>query len=73
MAHQLEGHKNHPVILSVTTLHCLMQQTYSSGMLKVEEREFYYMAISFLGRKPGPLKVERPERDGKITENKREN
>ena len=53
----------------VTTLHHLIQQTYSAGMHKVEERELYYMGTDFLVRKPDLLKVEKPERDGKITDN----
>ena len=54
----------------VTTLHHLIQQTYSTGMHEVEGKELYYMVIEFLVRKPDLLKVERPERYGKITDNK---
>ena len=68
-AHQLGGHKNHTMILMVTTLHHLIQQTYSAGTHEVEGKELYYMGTDFLVRKPDPLKVERPERDGKITDN----
>ena len=53
----------------VTTLHCLTQQIYSTGMHEVEGKELYYMGIDFLVRKLDPLKVEKPERDGKITDN----
>ena len=42
---------------------------YSTGMHKAEGRELYYMGTGFLVRKPGLLKVERPERDSKITDN----
>ena len=70
MACQVGGHKNYPMILTVTTLHCLTQHTYSIGTHEVEGRELYYMGTDFLVRKPDPLKVEKPERDGKITDNK---
>ena len=70
MAHQLGGHKNHPMTLMVTTLHRLTQQMYSTGTHEVEGKELFYMSIDFLVRKPDPLKVEKPERDGKITDNK---
>ena len=69
MAHQLGGHKNHPMILMVTTLYRPIQPMYSTGTHEVEGRELYYMDTSFLVRKPGLLKVERPERDSKITDN----
>ena len=69
MAHQLGGHKNHPVILMVTTLHCPTQQMYSTGMHEVEGKELYYMGANILVRKPDLLKVEKPERDGNITDN----
>ena len=69
MVHQLGGHKTHPMILMVTTLHCLIQQMYNAGMRKVEGKELYYMGTDFLVRKPDLLKVEKPERDGKITDN----
>ena len=70
MACQLGGHKNHPMILMVTTLHRPTQQMYRVGMHEVEGREHYYMGTDFLVRKPDPLKVEKPARDGKITDNK---
>ena len=57
------------MILMVTTLHHPTQQTYSIGMHKVEGRELYYMGTDFLVGKQDPLKVEKPERDGKITDN----
>ena len=68
MAHQLGGHKNQPVILMVTTLHHLTQQTYSAGTCEVKGKELYYMGTDFLVRKPDLLIVEKPERDGKITD-----
>ena len=68
-AHQLGGQKKHPMILMVTTLHYLFQQTYSTGMHEVEGKELYYMGTDLLVRKPDLLKVEKPERDGKITYN----
>ena len=49
-----------------TTLHHPTQQTYSAGTPEVEEGELIYMGTGFLVRKPDPLKVERPERDGKL-------
>ena len=58
-----------PVILMVITLHHQTQQTYSAGMCEVEGKELYYMDTDFLVRKLDPLKVEKPERDGKITNN----
>ena len=70
MAHQPGGHKKHPMILIVTTLHCLTQQMYSAGMHEVEGKELYYMGTDILVRKPDLLKVEKPGRDGKITDNK---
>ena len=57
----------------VTTFHHLIQQMYSAGMCEVEGRELYYIGTDLLVRKPGPLKVERPERDSKITDNGGEN
>ena len=69
MACQQGGHKNHPVILMVTTLHHPIEQTYSAGTLEIEGKELYYMGTDFLVRKPDLLKVEKPERDGKITDN----
>ena len=69
MAHQLGGHKKHPVILTVTTLHHLTQQTYSTATHEVEGKELYYMGTDFLVRKLDPLKVEKPGRDSKITDN----
>ena len=70
VAHQLGGHKNHPVILRVTTLHFPIQQMYSVGTCEVEGKELYYMGTDFLVRNPDLLKVEKPERDSKITDNK---
>ena len=59
--HHLGGHKEHPMILTVTTFHCPTQQTYSTGMHKVEGKELYYMDTDFLVRKPDLLLVEKPE------------
>ena len=69
MDHQLGGHKQHPMILMVTTLHYPTQQVYSAGTHEVEGKELYYMGTDFLVRKLDPLKVEKPERDGNITDN----
>ena len=52
------------------TLHCLTQQTYSAGTHQVEGKELYYMGTDFLVRNLDPVKVEKPVRDGKITDNK---
>ena len=70
MAHQLGGCKNHPMILMVITPHCPIQQMYSTGICEVEGKELYYMGTDFLVRKPDLLKVEKPERDSKIADNK---
>ena len=67
--HHLRGHKSHPMILTAITLHCQTQQMYSTGMPEVEGKDLYYMGIDFMVRKPDQLKVEKPERDGKITDN----
>ena len=67
--HHLRGHKSHPVILMAITLHHQTQQTYNTGMPKAEGKESYYMVIDFTVRKPDQQKVEKPERDGKITNN----
>ena len=69
MAHQLGDHKKHPVILMVTTFHCPTQQTYSAGMCEAEGKELYYMGTDFLVRKLDLLKVEKPGKEGKITDN----
>ena len=54
----------------VTTLCHPTQQTYSAGMHEVEGKELYYMDTDFLVRDPDSLKVEKPGRNGKITDNK---
>ena len=64
----MDHHKEHLMILMVTTLHHPTQQTYSTGTCEVEGKELYYMDTDFLVRKPDLLKVEKPERDGKITD-----
>ena len=69
MDHHLGGHKRHPVILTDSILPPLTQQMYSTGTCEVEGKELYYMGTDFLLRKPDPLKVENPGRDGKITDN----
>ena len=58
------------MILMVTTLHCLTQQMYSTGTHVAEENGLYYMGTDFLVRKLDPLKVGKPEREDKITDNK---
>ena len=70
MAHQLGDHKKHPMILMVTTLHHLIQQTYSTGTFVAEVNGLYYMGTDFLVRKLDPLKVGEPGREDKITDNK---
>ena len=52
------------------SLHHLTQQTYNTGTCEVEGKEFYDMGTDILVRKPDLLKVEKPERDDKITDNK---
>ena len=69
MAHQQGGNKKHPVIPMVTTLHHPTQQMYSAGLCEVEGKGLYYMGTDFLLRKLDLLKVEKPRRDGKITDN----
>ena len=58
------------MILMVTTLHCPTQQTYRAGTPEVEGKELYFIATDFLVRKLDLLKVEKPGRDDKITDNK---
>ena len=69
MTRHLRCHKSHPMILKVITLHHQTQQTYNTGMHEVEGKELYYMGTDFMVRKPDLLKEEKPERDGKITDN----
>ena len=61
------------MIPTVTTIHHLTQQTYSTGTHEVEGKELYYMDTDFLVRKLDLLKVEKPERDNKITDSECEN
>ena len=61
--------QKHPVILMVTTLHHLTQQTFSTGTHVAEANRFYYMGTDFLVRKLDLLKVGKPGREEKITEN----
>ena len=46
-----------------------IQQTYSAGTHEAEGKELYYMGTDFLVRKLDLLKVEKPGREGKITDN----
>ena len=52
-----------------TTLHHLIQQTYSTGTCVAEGSELSYMAIDLLVRKLDQLKVGKLEREDKITDN----
>ena len=70
MGHQQGDHKKHLTIPMVITLHHPTQQTYSTGMHMVEGNELSYMGIDFLVRKLDQLKVGKPEREDKITDNK---
>ena len=67
-AHQLGDHKNHPVSLTVTTLHHPIQQMYSTGMLMAEGKELDYMGTDFLVRKLDLLTAGKPGREGIITD-----
>ena len=58
------------MIPMVTTLHHPTQQMYSAGTHEVEGKELFYIGTDFLVRKLDLLKVEKPGRDGKITDNK---
>ena len=69
MAHQLRDHEKHPMILMVTTPHCLIQQMYSAGMHMAEVNGLYYMGTDSLVRKLDLLKVGKPGREDKITDN----
>ena len=69
MAHHPEDHKRHPMILMAIIPHHPIQQTYSTGMCKAEGKEHYYMGTDFLVRKLDLLKVEKPGRESKITDN----
>ena len=69
MAHQLGDHKNHPVILTVTTLHCQIQQKYSAGTHVAEANGLYYIGTDLVVRKLDLLKVGKPGREDKITDN----
>ena len=69
MAHQLGDHKKYPMILMVTTLHHLTQQMSSAGTCVAEVNGLYYMDTDFLVRKLDPLKVGKPGREDKITDN----
>ena len=68
-AHQLGDHKKHPVILMVTTLHYQIQQTCSAGTCVAEANGLYYMSTDFLVRKLDLMKVGKPGREDKITDN----
>ena len=69
MGHQQGDHKKHPMILMVTTLHHPIQLMYSSGMHVAEGNKLSYMVIDILVRKLDQLKVGKPERENKITDN----
>ena len=70
MAHQLGDHKKHSMILTVNSLHWLTQQMYSAVTCMAEVNGLYYMGTDFLVRKLDPLKVRKPGREDKITDNK---
>ena len=69
MGHQQGDHKKQPAILTVTTLHQPIQQMYSAGTHVAKGNELSYMGIDFLVRKLDQLKVGKPEREDKITDN----
>ena len=54
----------------VITLRHPTQQMYSIGTCVAEGNELSYMGIDFLVRKVGQLRVGKPEKEDKITENK---
>ena len=58
------------MILTITTLHLLTQQMYSTGTHEAEVNGLYYMRTDFLVRKLEPLKVGKPGREDKITDKK---
>ena len=70
MAHQLGDHKKHLMTLMVTSLHWLTQQMYSTATHMAEVNGLYYMGTDFLVRKLDPLKVRKPGKEDKITDNK---
>ena len=57
------------MILMATFPHCPTQQMYSTGTHEAEGKEHYYMGTDFLVKKLDPLKVEKPGRESKITDN----
>ena len=56
-------------MILVTTLLHPTQQSYSAGMHEVEKKRALLHGHNFLVRKLEQLKVEKPERNGKITNN----
>ena len=66
---QLGDHKKHPMMLMATTLHNPIQQKCSTGTCMAEVNELSYMGTDFLVRKLNPLKVGKPGREDKITDN----
>ena len=57
------------MILMATTLHHPIQQMYSAGKCVAEGNKLSYMGTDFLVRKLDPLKVGKPGREDKITDN----
>ena len=55
------------MILTAITFHFQTQQMSSAGTHEVEGKEPYYTGIDFMEEKPDQQKVEKPERDTKIT------
>ena len=51
------------------TLHHQTQHTFSAGMHVEEENELLYMGIDFLVKRLDQLKVGKPEREDKTTDN----
>ena len=58
------------MIPTVITLHCPTQQMYSAGMCMAEGNELSFMGIDFFVRKLNQLKVGKPEREDKNSNNK---
>ena len=69
MACYLVDHKKHPMTLTVTIFRHLIQQTYGVGTCVAEGNKFSYMGADFLVRKLDLLKVGKPGREDKITDN----
>ena len=69
MGHQQGGHRKHLAIPMAITLHDLTQQKFSAGTHVKEENILYYMGIDFSVRRLNQLKVGKPEREDKTTDN----